>query len=63
MSDHNEIVEAAKDWAGVKNDKDREATRSRNWPTNLGVAAGVGIGSAALAAVLLYAREGRKKER
>ena len=48
---HNEIVAAAKD---AKASKSRARKEARNWPLKA-IGLGVGIGSAAVAAALLYA--------
>ena len=56
MSEENEIVAAARDakTAAKRTDK------PDNWPLAVGV--GLGIGSAALAAALLYSRRSKKDD-
>ena len=55
MTEENEIVAAARD---AKKTAAKPAAKQESWPLAVGV--GLGIGSAALAAALLYARRGKK---
>ena len=54
MTEENEIVAAARDAKKAA----KPAEKQNSWPLAVGV--GLGIGSAALAAALLYARRGKK---
>lgn len=57
MSEINEIEEAARDHKRVRDAAEAKADPHGNWPL---VALGVGVGSAALAAALMYANRPRK---
>ncbi len=54
MTEENEIVAAARKAKAATKAEDKQ----NNWPLAVGV--GLGVGSAALAAALLYARRGKK---
>ncbi len=60
MSKINEIEEAARDHKRVRDAAEAKAEQHGNWPVTP-IAIGVGVGSAALAAVLMYANRPKKK--
>uniref|UniRef100_UPI0035CA2286 hypothetical protein n=1 Tax=uncultured Sphingomonas sp. TaxID=158754 RepID=UPI0035CA2286 len=60
MSKINEIEAAALDHKRVRDAAEANVEKHGNWPV-APIAIGVGVGSAALAAVLLYANRPKKK--
>ncbi|MDR6847248.1 MAG: hypothetical protein ACRCS5_13670 [Sphingomonas sp.] len=60
MSEINEIEAAARDHKRVRDAAEAKSEKGGNWPVTP-IAIGVGVGSAALAAVLLYVNRDRKK--
>lgn len=58
MSEINEIEAAARDHKRVRDAAEARAEQHGNWPL---VALGVGVGSAAIAAALMYASRPRAK--
>lgn len=61
MSDINEIEAAARDHKRVRDAAEANRTQTGHWPVAQ-IAIGVGVGSAALAAALLYANRPRGKK-
>ncbi|TPG56290.1 hypothetical protein [Sphingomonas glacialis] len=60
MSEINEIEAAARDHKRVRDAAEAKTEQHGNWPVTP-IAIGVGVGSAALAAVLLYVNRPKKK--
>ncbi|MGY2733455.1 hypothetical protein [Sphingomonas sp. UYP23] len=61
MSKINEIEAAARDHKRVRDAAEAKAEQHGNWPvTPIAISVGVGVGSAALAAVLLYVNRSKK---
>ncbi len=58
MAEINEIEAAAREHKRVRDAAEANTDQHGNWPL---VAIGVGVGSAALAAALMYANRPRKK--
>ena len=60
MTKINEIEAAARDHKRLRDAAEANTAKHGNWPVGP-VAIGVGVGSAALAAVLMYANRPKKK--